>query len=127
MAGSRTFGRKGLTHAAPPSARRAPAVREEAPNPQLDAFRASLKAGPSADAAGEDQAFEAWLRARRARRWLLIGVRLAFLMPGLFCFLGNAPVWVSLAMEGAGLFANAWIKTERVRQAREIATWTPDA
>jgi hypothetical protein len=51
-------------------------------------------------------------------------VRLAFLAPGLLCFVLHAPGWVSLALEGAGLFANAWIRTERKKQTAQIAGWS---
>jgi hypothetical protein len=89
----------------------------------LEALRASLKAEPPR---GDDHAFDAWLRAQRWRRWRLIGVRLAFLAPGLFCFLLQAPGWVSLGVEGAGLVANAWMRTERKKQASEIAGWSAE-
>jgi hypothetical protein len=126
MAGSQTFGRRGLSDAAPRVARTAPGPGE-APNPQLEAFRASLKGGAPEGGLGEDQAFEAWMRAQRPRRWRLIGLRLAFLAPGLFLFLFNAPTPVTLIVEALGLVANAWIKTERVRQAREIARWSAES
>jgi hypothetical protein len=125
MAGSQTFGRKGLSSMAPRVGAPSPAP-VEAPNPQLETFRASLKGGASAGGLGEDQAFAAWMGTQRLRRWGFIGVRLAFLMPGLFLFLFNAPLPVSIVVEVLGFVANAWIKTERVRQAREIAGWSAE-
>jgi hypothetical protein len=47
--------------------------------------------------------------------------------PGLFCFLIGAPPWLSAALELAGLFSGAWIREERRRQLKEIATWEPEA
>jgi hypothetical protein len=128
VADSHTFGRRGLSSAPPPRAPAGPRpIASEPPNPRLEAFRASLKGRPAAEELSEDQAFEQWLRARRPRLWLLIGVRLAFLAPGLLCFAFHAPWWVSLTIEGAGLFANGWIKTERARQAQAIARWSAQA
>ena len=128
MAGSQTFGRRGLVDAAPAQARRAPpSAPGEASDPRLEAFRASLNDPASADGLGEDQAFAQWMKAQRPRRWGMIGLRLAFLAPGLFLFLFNAPTPVSLVVEALGLVANGWIRTERVRQAREIAGWSAEA
>jgi hypothetical protein len=128
MAPSQSFGRRGLSSDAPP---RKPTVEPdpliEVPNPQLEAFRASLKGAAPPVGLGEDQAFEAWMRQQRPRRLLLIGVRIAFLAPGAACFALHAPWWVSLTLEGAGLFANGWIKSERVRQVQAIARWSADS
>jgi hypothetical protein len=122
MAQSQTFGRRGSAPQAPVLQATVRPPPADAPlSPELEAFRASLKAAPPQ---GEDHAFADWLRAQRARRWLLIGVRLAFLAPGLLCFLFQAPWWASFGLEGLGLLANGWIKTERKKQASEIAGWS---
>ncbi len=118
MAQPQTFGRR---RARPQAPTRPPLAPHEGEEARLEAFRASLKDAPPA---GEDHAFQAWLHEQRPRRWLLIVVRLAFLAPGLLCFVLHAPGWVSLALEGAGLFANAWIRTERKKQTAQIAGWS---
>jgi hypothetical protein len=120
MAEPQTFGRRGSA----PQAFVPPPPADEPFSPELEAFRASLKA--VAQEGAEDQAFDAWLRAQRWRRWRLIGLRLAFLAPGLLCFLFQAPWWASFGLEGLGLFANGWIKTERKKQASEIAGWSAE-
>lgn len=118
MAEQATFGRRSVGSPAPV---RAPG-RAEAPNPALDAFAASLR-----DAKANDVAeFARWRRGQLPRRLLIILVGLALLAPGLLCFLVQAPLWVSLSLEAAGLAANGWLRRERRRQASAIADWAPD-
>jgi hypothetical protein len=92
----------------------------------LEAFRASLRASPADASLTEDQAFDAWLRGQRMRRWRLVGVRLAFLAPGLVCLVLQTPWHISLGLEAAGVLANRWVKVERKRQASEITAWSAD-
>ena len=126
MAEQRTFGRRRAPQ--PDTAWPRPPVPRPIPvadpdSPQLQAFRASLKAVRP----GQDAEFAQWTRAQRPQRLLVFLVGLAFLAPGAVCFALQAPWWVSLSLELAGLAANAWRRRERQRLARDIAAWTPSA
>lgn len=74
-------------------------------------------------ALGEDTAFDDWLKTQRTRRLRFLFVRFALLAPGLLCFVLDAPLALSMGLEIAGFIANVWVKTERKKQAEEIATW----
>jgi hypothetical protein len=88
----------------------------------MDAFAASIR-----DADGSDVAeFARWRRSQVPRRLLIILVGLALLAPGLVCVALQAPWWVSLGLEAAGLAANGWLRRERRRQASAIAAWAPE-
>ena len=52
-------------------------------------------------------------------------VGLALMSPGLVCFLIQAPLAASIGLEIAGGLANAWLRRERQRHLRAIASWTP--
>lgn len=121
MAQQATFGRRGVR--SPVSAPAPTPDRPEPSNPELEAFAASIRGAQ----AGEAAEFARWRRDQAPRRLLMILVRLALLAPGLFCFLVQAPWWVSLTLEGAGLAANGWLRRERRRQASAIVAWTPDS
>jgi hypothetical protein len=58
---------------------------------------------------------------------LVILVGLVLMAPGLVCFASQAPWWLSLGLEAAGLIANGWLRQERRRQAAAIAAWAPEA
>ena len=121
VAASTTFGRKrtsGVT--AGVTAPISPAARQGL-SPQAEAFRASLRANP--DAPVED--FANWRRTTQPRRWVAWAVGLALMSPGLLCFALHTPRSVSVGLEVAGAVANAWLRQERRRHLREIATWTP--
>ncbi|MGZ3371220.1 MAG: hypothetical protein ACXWK1_19905 [Caulobacteraceae bacterium] len=121
MAQQVTFGRRGVRSPTPaPSPIRTP-DRPEPSSPELEAFAASIKDAELSDAAE----FARWRRQQYPRRLLIILVGLALLAPGLVCFVVQAPLWVSLGLEAAGLFANGWLRQERRRQASAIAAWTP--
>ena len=119
MAEQLTFGRRRVAVQAPPQ----PVYRLEDPNPQLEAFRASLKSAPLS----EDAEFAQWRRRQRPRRLMVILVGVAFLAPGVICFIFQAPWWVSLGLEIAGFAATDWRRRERKRQSKEIAAWTPSS
>jgi hypothetical protein len=101
-----------------PAAARTP-DRLEAWSPQLEAFVASLKDAEPSEAAE----FARWRRRQFPRRLLIILLSLALLAPGVVCFAVQAPLWVSLTVEAAGLAANAWLRRERRRTASAIAAW----
>ena len=118
MAEQATFGRRSVRSPGPARAPRRP----EPSSPELEAFAASLRDAHTSDVAE----FARWRRRQFPRRLLMIVVRLSLLAPGLACFLAQAPWWVSLGLEAAGLAANGWLRRERRRQASAIAAWTPD-
>jgi hypothetical protein len=118
MAQQPTFGRRGVGS---PALARAP-VRPEPSSPELDAFAASVRGAGASDAAE----FARWRRDQAPRRLLVVVVGLALLTPGLVCVVAQAPWWVSLSLEAAGLTANGWLRRERRRQASAIVAWTPD-
>lgn len=113
-----TFGRRRGPAPAPPRV----AARSEPPSPELEAFAASIRAAGASDV---DQ-FARWRRDRFPRTLLMVALRFALLTPGLIGFAVQAPWWLSLSLEGAGLAANVWLRRERRRQASAIAAWTPD-
>lgn len=124
MAEHRTFGRRRAPQpytawARPPQPRPIPVTEPD--SPELRAFRASLKT-PNP---GQDAEFVQWRRAQGPQRLLVILVGVVFLAPGAICFAFQAPWWVSLSLELAGLAANAWRRRERRRLAREVTAWTP--
>jgi hypothetical protein len=88
----------------------------------LEAFAASIRDANASDAAE----FARWRRDQLPRRLLIILLRFALLAPGVICMLAQAPWWISLGLEGAGLAANGWLRRERRRQASAIAAWAPD-
>jgi hypothetical protein len=88
----------------------------------LDAFAASVRNAEASDVAE----FARWRSEQFPRTLLMILVRFALLTPGLVCFVVQAPLWVSLGLEAAGIAANGWLRRERRRQASAIAAWTPD-
>jgi hypothetical protein len=88
-------------------------------SPEAEAFRATMTSGPT-DGAPD---FADWRRAQQPRRlfaWLLT---FALLSPGLLCFLFQAPLSISIGLEGAGLAINAWLRRERRRHLAAIARW----
>jgi len=121
MAEQATFGRRKVVSPPPPPPARKP-VQPEASSPQLEAFAASVRAARASDAAE----FAEWRREQLPRRLLVVLVGLALLAPGLICIVIQAPWWLSLGLEAAGLAANAWLRYERRRQASAIAAWEPD-
>lgn len=117
MAQQATFGRRAVS--APVHARNAYDV--EHLSPEAEAFLATLNQRP-ADARDD---FADWRRAQRPRRLIVIAVGAAFMSPGLFCFLFQAPWWLSIGLSLAGVGVNGWLRRERQSQAKAIAGWTP--
>ena len=115
-----TFGRRGVRSSPPPSARTPDPL--EPSNPEVDAFAATLRDAEPSDAAE----FARWRRDQLPRRLAIVLVGLALMTPGLVCFVVQAPWWVSVGLEAAGLAANGWLRRERRRQASAIAAWAPD-
>jgi len=117
MASGTTFGRR---HAAKASWPREPSGRRQL-SPQAGAFRASLKSEPIS----VEEDFSQWRKARRSRRLMTWIVGVALTSPGLLCFLLQAPLAVSIALEIAGVAANAWLRHERHKHLRAISAWRP--
>jgi hypothetical protein len=91
--------------------------------PEAEAFRAKLAASRSSSSS-----FEAWIQSQRGRQLATWLITLAFLSPGLLCFVFGAPSSVSFGLELAGFAINAWLRRERRRRRAEILAWTePDA
>lgn len=87
--------------------------------PEAEAFRAALAAGrsdPSRD-------FSDWRRAQRSRRLIAWVLGFALLSPGVLCFLFQAPLPISIALELAGIAVNGWLRRERRRHLRAVAAW----
>jgi hypothetical protein len=89
----------------------------------LERFAASLKDVKINEVAD----FATWRRRQLPRRLLVILVGLILMAPGLLCFVVQAPWWLSVGLEAAGLAANGWLRRERRRQTLAIAKWAPDA
>lgn len=113
-----TFGRKGVRSPEPARGPDGP----EPSSPDLEAFAASIRDTQLSDAAE----FARWRRQQAPRRLLMFLIGLVLMAPGLVCFAVQAPWWVSLSLEAAGLVANGWLRGERRRQASTIAAWAPD-
>ena len=122
MARQATFGRRGIRSPAPTSTPGRAPGRIEPSSPGLDAFAATLRNAEASDVAE----FARWRRRQFPRRLLIILVGLGLMAPGLVCLIVQAPLWVSLSLEAAGLAANGWLRRERRRQAAAIAAWAPD-
>ena len=118
MAQQVTFGRRGVRSLAPARA----GGRPEPLNPELEAFAASIRAAQPSDI----DEFARWRRHQFSSRLLIVLLGLALMAPGLVCLIVQAPWWISLSLEAAGLVANGWLRRERRRQASAIAAWTPD-
>ena len=124
MAEAPTFGRRRVPGSVPGPAggpRRPPPRSPSEVSAAAEAFAASLREGRIAR--GEDAAFDDWLKTQKIRRLRFLAVRFGLLAPGLLCFFVDAPMALSFGLEIAGMIANVWVKTERKKQAEEIATW----
>jgi hypothetical protein len=92
-------------------------------SPELEAFAASIQAAKP----NETAEFARWRRRRLPSRLLVVLVGVVLMAPGLVSFVIQAPWWLSLGLETAGLIANGWLRQERRRQAAAIAAWAPEA
>jgi hypothetical protein len=121
MTGPVTFGRKTAAPASAPRLAPRPAPQSNDLSPEAEAFRARLKR----DGAVEASEFSGWLRANQGRRWLAWTLGLALMAPGVLCFAFQAPGEVSGGLEVLGVAGNWWLRRERRRRLKEIASWTP--
>lgn len=117
MAHERVFGRRGSTQAAV----RRSSVEIGALSPVAD-YVSVLPEAPQRSATAD---FADWRRAQRSRWLAAWALGLLFVSPGLVCFLVHAPLGLSLAMEVAGVAANAWVRRERRRRLQAIVQWDP--
>ena len=127
MPNPQPFGRRESVIALTPPRPLAPAPAQANPleqySPQIEAFRAELAASRSAPASG----FAAWRRSRLGATILTWTVAIAFMSPGLLCFLLQAPVGDSIGLEVAGLVANAWVRSRRRQRLKDIVAWEDPA
>ena len=117
MAHERVFGRRSPTHAA--------ALRSPTDVGPLSPVAEYVRAAPEAQDYSATSDFADWRRAQRGRWLAAWAVGLLFISPGLLCFLVHAPLGLSVAMEVAGVAANAWVRRERKRRLQEIVQWEP--
>src|SRR5580658_519283 len=96
-----------------------PPVRTDALSPQAEAFRKSLKSEPS----GGQSEFAEWRRSQRGRRAIFWIASILLLAPGVISFLVDMPFSLSLGLEVLGIVGNGWLRYERKRRLKEIATW----
>jgi hypothetical protein len=92
-------------------------------SPQIAAFREELAASRATPAAG----FGAWRRSRLSGTVLTWAVAIAFMSPGLLCFLLQAPVSDSMGLEVAGVVANIWVRRRRRQRLKDIVAWEEPA
>ena len=125
MAAETSFGRRRTPDAPKPppqAARPAPLFSAEPLSPEAQAFQAELAASRSANPSG----FAAWRRQQAGRRAFAWVLTLILLLPGVICFLLQAPATVSLGLEGLGMVANWWLRRERRRHLQSITAWEPE-
>ncbi len=91
----------------------------DALSPQAEAFRKTLK---SSATAGQSE-FADWRRSQQGRRIVLWLASIALLAPGVISFIVDMPFSLSLGLEALGIAGNWWLRRERRRRLREIATW----
>jgi len=113
----RVFGRKGSTRAA--SLGSPTDVRTSTPVAEY------VRAVPDEQEYSATSEFADWRRDQRGRWLAAWALGLIFVSPGLLCFLFHAPLGLSVAMEVAGVVANAWVRRERKRRLQEIVHWNP--
>ena len=103
---------------------RTPAPAEAAPSalsPEAEAFRRALAGG-----AAQPSEFERWRRDRRLGRWTAWSLSFALTLPGMLCFVANAPASVSAGVEVTGLVLGFCLRRARRRRLAEVAAWEPD-
>jgi hypothetical protein len=111
-----TFGRKPAAPAAQPPLER---TDPNALSVQAEAFRKSLKSGATA---GQSD-FADWRRSQQGRRAIFWIASIAMLVPGVISFVVDMPFSLSLGLEVLGIAGNWWLRRERKRHLKEIATW----
>ena len=110
-----TFGRKPAATPAKPSER----TDANALSPQAEAFRKSLKT----DGTGGQPNFADWRRSQKGRRAVFWIARILLLAPGVISFIFDMPLEVSGGLEVLGIVGGWWLRRERKRHLKEIATW----
>ncbi len=113
------FGRK-----APASLPKTPApavarAQLQALSAEAEAFRKTLKSG---DPAAKSD-FAHWRRSQLGRRVIFWIASILLLAPGVISFVVDMPFSLSAGLEVLGLAGNWWLRRERRRHLKEIATW----
>jgi hypothetical protein len=117
-------GRSRPTPAPKPAAKRpAPVPAASDLGPQAEALRVQI----AADRRAAPSAFDQWRRSQGGQRWLIWGVTLISVSPGLLSFILDAPLEVSIGLEIAALIGNVWLRRTRRRRLREIVAWEDPA
>ena len=88
-------------------------------SPQAEAFRKTLTSDGTAGASD----FAHWRRTQQGRRVVFWGASILLLAPGLISFIFDMPLSLSLGLEVLGIAGNWWLRRERKRHLKEIATW----
>lgn len=115
-----TFGRRIAKPGATPATR--PAVSPTRPDtPSLSAEADRFRASLAAERRGGG--FDRFMREQRVQRMLATVIQVMLLLPGALCFMYNTPRPVSAAVELAGIVIGVWLKRERKRRIKEIASW----
>jgi hypothetical protein len=112
MGETTSFGRRQSRAGAPPAAP-SPLSRD------AEAFRMTLRAGRAAETTG----FAAWWRAQLGRRLAIALARLALLAPSLICFVAQTSLALSIGLAIAGVLGGRWLRQERRRHLKAIASW----
>ena len=86
---------------------------------EADRFRATLATERRAGGGG----FDHFMREQRVQRMLATVIQVMLLLPGALCCMYNTPRPVSAAVELAGIVIGVWLKRERKRRIKEIASW----
>ena len=94
--------------------------RNPSEKPPRPASKAAAKP-PSSDAN-----FAAWRRSQAAGSMVFWLASLALMAPGIACFLAQAPLTISIAVEIAGLVLGGWLRRERRRRLAAIVAWDAD-
>jgi hypothetical protein len=110
-----TFGRKPAP--SPPKASEPAAA--PGLSAQAEAFRKTLK---SEGSTGQSD-FADWRRTQKGRRAVFWIASIALLAPGVISFIVDMPFSLSLGLEVLGIAGNWWLRRERRRHLKEIATW----
>jgi hypothetical protein len=110
-----TFGRKPAPSLAKPPA----PLEAHGLSPQAEAFRKTLKS----DGTAAPSDFAHWRRTQQGRRVVFWIASILLLAPGVISFIVDMPFSLSLGLEVLGIAGNWWLRRERKRHLKEIATW----
>lgn len=123
MSSTASFGRR---QAEPNIAQRGVAPISPPAEP-LGAAAEALRAELAQARANGGGSFAAWRRSRRGEQALLWALTLLFAAPGLICFVTQAPLGVSIALEVAAFVGNRWLRRAQRRRLSEIVAWEDTA